>query len=533
MKRVIRKYNASYGISDLADTKTMKEALTISGHLSNFLRLFGKGFGDDWPGPDVRLRLLEEGVMEGYGAPMRIDAHTQTPDHWVTGSPQYNMSDEEQILGESIERSSFESSMQVDLLNHELPKESHPPETPESTVDAETPQTILYPTSTRVVRVDDRVLFALTKETIDQFHQLIVANRSLEQCQAKFRDAKGEAEIGQSFIENAESQINDAQLPEHFRNRVEQNLKQRRPAIEDDIQRKIDLKQELGLQKAHVAFQRAELDDMFEQIMTEAGIIDQPGDDSSVLEPQQNQDVPETNNNDAEGYEGDDHEIQELPEMDDVLPESRKASSDVQDTFKPPESEEEIAQQEHTQAWENLQLAGQQFEDREEAYKQDLAEHLGTGEYCRTEIDLFHYQLGATLTKNLREAEEEFERTRARCEALGIQITSSTAGSEEFFDDQDDRESQDATREIGRIDRDLIEKWVTQVAEAERPSSEEPLSPSAADDIEWELESVNMSDSCSTWAHNPKERKLILKYQREQQLLRASVESRVDESAER
>ena len=530
MKKIFCKYSPPCETSDLAEAKTTKEVLTGSGHFTNFLRLFGKGFGQDWPGSDTRLRLLEEGVTKGDRAPISTDAHTQTPDHWIAGSPQYDMSDREQSLAKSTQSSpSSESSMQVDQQNHELPKESCPPETPEFTDDSETPQpNILYPTSTRIVLIDDRVLFALTKETVDQLNQLIIANRSLEQCQARFRDAKGDAEIGQSFIDNAESQINDAQLPEHFRDQVERNLKERRSAIEDDIQRKIDLKRELSLQEAHVAYQRAELDDMFEQIMTEAGIIDQPGDDSSVLESQHNQVVPETNSRDAEGYETDDHEMEEPPEMDDTLSEYKKASSDVRDTFNPSKSEVDIAQQEHTQAWEDLQLAGQQFDNRDQAYKQDLTEYLATGEYSRTDIDLFHYQQGATLTKNLREAEEELERTRARCEALGIQINSSTAGSDVFFDDQDYRESQDLAQDTVRIDRDVIEKWVAQVAGA---PSEEPPSPSPAD-TEWDVESVAMSDSCSTWAHNPKERKLILRYQKQQELLRASVDREVNDSAE-
>ena len=524
MKRVIRKYNASCGISDLADTKIMKGTLTGSGRISNFLRLLGKGFGQDWPGPNTQLRLLEEGITQWDRAPTSIDADTQTPQHWVTGSPQYDMSVQEQILVKSTQPSPpSDLNVQVDQVTHELPNESNPPETSEFTDDVETQQTILYPTSTRVVLVDDRVLFALTKETIDQLHQLIIANRNLEQCQAEFRDAKGDAEIGQSFIDNAESQINDAQLPEHFRDQVEQNLKQRRPAIEGDIQRKIDLKRELGLQEAHVAYQRAELDDVFEQIMTEAGIIDQPEDDSSALGSQPNQDVPEANLNDPEGYERDDQEIPE-PQTDDVLLESKN-------TFKPPETEVDIAQREHTQAWEDLQQAGQQFEDREEKYRQDLAEHLGTGEYSRMEIDLFHCKQGATLTKNLREAEEEFERTRARCEALGIQINSSTTGSGITFDDEGYRESQDPAQDTGRVDREVIEAWITQISGAERLPGKEPPSPSTAD-IEWDVQSANMSDSCSTFAHNPRERKLILRWRKEQELLRTNMDHDRDESVE-
>ncbi|KAL8797795.1 MAG: hypothetical protein Q9195_000147 [Heterodermia aff. obscurata] len=505
----------------------MNRAPTSTGRLCNFLHLCGKRTGWNISGSHTQLRLLEEGTTEWNQASLLVDAHTQTPDDWGSGSTLYDISDiQQQQQAESTNPSPYsDTGKQVDLLTQE-----DNPEASEPSEDHETQQPLLYPSSTRVVLVHDRVAFALTKETIDDLHQVILGSRSLKRCQAKFEEAKGKADIGQSYIEMAESQISNSKLPDHFREQVKQELEDSRAVILGDIQRKEDLEQELGIQACNVELQRGDMDDLFERMMFDAGIIDEADDSISVQDSQTNQHDPEANIEDNEGFYNDVNEVEHegLAETGDLQSES---STEAQNDLNPKESEMDIAEREHTEAWNALQEASQQFDRREEAYNEDIAEHAGGGKYSRTEVDLFHYQLGAALTKDLREAEEELERTRARCEALGIQITSSTAGSEIFFDDQDYRESQDTAQNASRIDRDVIEKWVTQVAGVDRPSSDEPPSPST-EDMEWDAESVTMSDSCSTLAHNPKERKLILKYQLEQQQLRTSMAPRVDESAE-
>lgn len=497
----------------LTNQKAMKRAPTSCAPLSNFLHLCGKGLGLHKSGSHTELRLLEEGAIEGSQASILVDAHTSTPGDWETGSSLYGLSDIQQT--KQVESTQPSPSSET--------YEPHSPEPSEASEDVEAPQPLLYPTSTRVVLVHDRVAFALTKETVDDLHQVILNSRSLKHCQTEFEKAKRKADVGQSYIDMAESQINNSKLPDHFREQVKQDLEHCRAVILGDIQRKVDLEQELRIQSCNVELLRGDMDDLFERIMLDAGIIEEAEDNVSVQESQTDHCVAQANINDAEvsDYHRNEVEIEGVTEIGDLLQESKEASSDVQNELDAEESEMDIAEQEHTQAWKDLQEAGQLFEDREEAYKQDLAEYLDTGKYSRTQIDLIHCQRGATLTKKLREAEEAFERTRARCEALGIQINSSTAGSEVFFDDQGYRESQDPEQDTGSIDRDVIEAWVAQIAGAEEPHGEERPSPSSADI--WDAESVNMSDSCSTLAHHPRERSLIQRWKKQQDLLREVV----------
>ena len=515
----------------LSNQKAMERAPTSSEPLGNFLHFCGKGFGWNNSDSHTQLRLLEEGATEGTQASLLLDAHTQTLGDCGTGSSLCDLSAiQHPKRVESTQPSpSSDLGKQVDLLSHE----SHNSDPSEASEDDKTSQPLLYPSSTRVVLVHNRVAFALTKETIDDLQQVIVKSRSLKHCRTELEDAKQKADVGQSYIDMAESQIRNPKLPDHFREQVKQELEDCRPVILGDIQRKEDLEEELRIQVCNVELRRGDMDDLFERMMLDAGIIDEAGDNTSVQESRTNQDVPQANTKDAEMIDNGEDEVESegLPEIGNLPSESGEAFPDVQNDSNLKDSEMDIAEQEHTEAWEALQVAIQQFDRREEAYNEDIALHADSGQYSRTEVDLFHYQLGAALTKDLREAEEELERTRARCEALGIQITSSTAGSDIFFDDQDYRESQDPAQYTGRIDRDVIEKWVNHVAGAETPSDEEPPSPSTAD-IDWDIQSVNMSDSCSTWAHNPKERKLILRYQKQQELLRASVDREFEESAE-
>ena len=505
----------------LTNQEATKRAPTSCGPLRSLLHLCGKGLSLHKSRSHTQLRLLEEGAIEESQVSILVDAHTSTPGEWETRSSMYGLSDIQQIKQVNSTQPSPSSETY----------EPHIPEPSEASEDDEAPQPLLYPTSTRVVLVHDRVAFALTKETIDDLHQVILNSRSLKHCQTEFEEAKRKADVGQSYIDMAESQINNSKLPDHFREQVKQDLEQCRAVILGDIQRKVDLEQELRIQSCNVELQRGDMDDLFERIMLDAGIIEEAEDNVSVQESQTDRYVPQANINDAEASDnpGNEVEIEGVTEIGDLLPEFKEASSDVQDELNAEESEMDIAEREHTQSWKKLQEANLLFEDREEAYKQDLAEHLGTGEYSRrTEIDLFHCKQGATLTKNLQEAEEAFERTRARCEALGIQVNSTTAaGSEVFFDDQGYRESQEPARDTGSIDRDIIELWRAQIDGAEEPHGEEP-SPSTADI--WDAESVNISDSCSTRAHNPRMQKLITRWQKQQDLLREVVS--MDASAE-
>ena len=149
----------------------------------------------------------------------------------------------------------------------------------------------------------------------------------------------------------------------------------------------------------------------------------------------------------------------------------------------------------------------------------DVAEHAdGTLECSREEIDLYHVQQGAQLTKNLREAEEEFERTRAQAKVLDILVdvvvpTPETDGY---------RESQDPACAFRVLDRDHIQRWATGVADAESLPSQSPPS------IDWSARSVGISDSLSNCAEDPEQRRWIDRWHEEQEAMRAEFSGDVE-----
>ena len=510
-----RKFSAAFRVEKNSNTEAVEGASTASNRFNMLRRVFGIWNGPGRPGSDERLRLLEEGTPKDS---TRTDAQTQTSGSGMNCSSSRISEGQQYNLNETTGSSpASEASQQADLLTHDVHVESDNLDGTQAAQDVETQQTALYPTRNRVVVVNDRIAFLLTEETVERLNQVITGTRSLKRCKARYEDAKGEANIGQSFIDNAEAQVNNSKLPENYRQEIEQDLERRRPGILHTVHRKMELERELGVQTCNIEFQREHLDDLFEQIMADAGIIDEPEDDGSVQESQAeirlvDDETPEETSNMVES--------QVRQDIDDVPTNSEEALSGALNDVDHTESEMDLAEREHTQAWHALQTAGQLFDQREEAYQQDIADHADGGEYSRTDIDLFHFQQGAQLTKNLREAEEEFERTRARAEALGIVVHSIAPGPEsELFEDDDGyRESQDPVYDDTRMtdrDREVIKTWAMEVdALEELSSSETPAT-------EWEAESVNMSDSASTCAHNPRQRRWIERWHKQQEVLRA------------
>ena len=129
------------------------------------------------------------------------------------------------------------------------------------------------------------------------------------------------------------------------------------------------------------------------------------------------------------------------------------------------------------------------------------------------------------MTRNLREAEEELERTRARAEALGLQAWSdATSRTRIVYNDEHDgyHESQDPANDAGMMDRGRINTWVGGVGAFKETSK--PSTPIIEGDTESvrrsETGSVHISDSCSVFDDDPKQRRRIYRWQEHQELLR-------------
>ena len=548
----------------MANAKSVKGASTGSRPINLLLGLFGKSDNQGSTASDAQLRLLEEGTVKKSE---QAHAQTQTPDWTNTHS-----SDVQSAVHRRSQEDDSTSFSQHSLNRASTDASDHGPnpfddgkrgtsrasslcetqsrlEGLEQEVDDTATEKPQYPEENRLVVVEDFISLFLTEESIDRIGRIIVAVRAYKQAQAEFEEAKGEASIGQSYIENAESQIQDPRIPKPVRNQIRESLDERKPGILMDIQRKKDLKKEFNIQKCSLDYLRSQSDGVFEQILSEAGLLEEPEKGKSTapgmahggfsemgseqrekIESDQDAlptyNLPstismESGNDGTEGPDEADSNFQE-PQIPDTASEMDDLPVENQDgvawSETDPRSEIRKAQEEHDRAWEALRTAGKLFEEREAAYKRDIAQHADGPDFSRTDIDLFHVNLGRQLTQNLREAEEEFERTRARAEALGILAGSVASDPETIYDDVDDgyHESEDPANNANMAEhtRATIDTWIDEVDAIEEPViSETPA-------MEWDAKSVNMSDSVSVCDGNPRQRKRIDQWRKQQELLR-------------
>ena len=499
----------------LARQQITRAARAGSGPLKVLLRMFGKSLCEDRPTTDMSMRLLEEGTMEDSGL---SDAYTETPD-WPATQVQHEAPNVPQQAQESssVPPSGFEPDGQLMVaLEHSYSSSNDKGQgsgaelstgTPEAAAVNQAPQLLLYPDEDRMALVDDTVAFLLTRETIKRLHQVILTSRSVQRYRQRFEVVKREANVGQSFVEISQSQVDDPKTPEALRIQIRQDLEERKPSILADIQRKVDMEHELGVRTCNLEYLREQSDEVFERIMADAGVTDTiPG-------------LPDTETADSGAIEAYDTAI---PVPDSVLHLESSyealhgyAETSANDAFDPEDLEMDMAQQKHTQAWENLQLARELFDHRDAAYKMDVAENADGVEHSREEIDFFHVKQGAELTKNLREAEEEFERTQAQAKALNILVESVASRPET----DGYCESQDPTQFAERVDRNYIEGWATEV-----PATQELPSPSQPSSVGLQTESVRMCDSCSACDASPRQRRRIDQWHEEQDRLRKMFE---------
>ena len=437
MKKVV----APFRLDRLAGKKA---ARADSGALNALLRWFKNEIGEGRSTTEIPLQLLEEGLTKVSDT---SNAHTRTPDETKVSStsdahtqtrewtvrfgtsdadtqtmdlaaiqlPQGSSNASMQALDKNFSLStSRELDAQTVLSDHDFTSMNDNGHDPRSelplgplgvAVDEEASEPIQYPTENQVAVVNGLVSFLITRETIDDLHEIIIASHSLKRTQMEFEKAEVEVKMGQIFAKNAEAQINDPELPEQLRNEIKQDLELRKPIILRDSQRKAELEHELSLQACNLKYLRQQVDNMYEQMMTDAGVI----------EPYQETPDIESDNEDTGAFDEQWTPSQEPQgEPDDaepvtILPDRSEASSVALYDFDGRLDEENTVREECDQALENLRVAKARFNDREAAYQRDIAEHADGVEHSREEIDLFHVQLGAELTKDLREAEEEYE----------------------------------------------------------------------------------------------------------------------------
>ena len=429
----------------------------------------------------------------------------QDLEHGFLSAPNDSSSD---LLYNDREDTPSPSNRSVDELFFQTSGPPHHVPSDESTAQRDSEATQMphyaFTEENKIAVVDNIVSILLTEDTLRLMSHTILENKAYKAYESEYEDVKDRAAKGEAFIKVQQSELDDANLAEDVREHIHQEIQDARPRVLEDIEQRDEMERELGIRKAGLEYRRKHLDDMMQRLMTDVGVFESS-------EPEDQVDEGRTTH-DNEGSS----EKHENPE--DV------SESNSTGTLRVARTSESTASGTSSNVWkvrERLESAADRafrahnyFNRRHDDYLADIEDY--GHDHSRTEIDHHWYRKGAELTRELIDAEEEYD--EARAEAMALNLLANTADQEfDFADEEDDgyRESEDPICDVDQVNRSFIEAWTAKVQEGQ----EEQDLPTPA--IEWEAESVNMSESvsaineCSGW------RKAIDKWHAQQESLRA------------
>ena len=450
----------------------------------NILRWFGNIVGETRQGMKTGAQDLERGILS---APNDSSSDFLDNDREDTPSPS----------NRSVDELFFQTSG---------PPHHEPSDEPTAQSDSEATQMPHYAFSeeNKIAAMENIVSILLTEDTLKLIGHTILENKAYKTYESEYEDVKERAAKGEAFIKVQQSELDDANLAEDVREHIKQDIEDARPRVLQDIEQRDEMERELGIRKAGLEYRREHLDDMMQRLMTDFGVFERPEPEDQVDEGRT------THDNEGSNVKHTDPAGVSESNSTQTVREARTSESTVSGTS----STAWKARVRLETAADRVSLAQGHFDRRHDYYLADL-EELGH-DHSRTEIDHFWFRKGAELARELRDAEEEFD--QARAEAMALDLLATTPHQEfDFRDEEDDgyRESEDPVCDADQVNRSFIEAWTAKVQEGQ----EEQDLPTPA--IEWEAESVNMSESvsaineCSGW------RKAIDKWHAQQESLRA------------
>ncbi|KAL8793893.1 MAG: hypothetical protein Q9195_003512 [Heterodermia aff. obscurata] len=371
----------------------------------------------------------------------------------------------------------------------------------------------------KIAVMENIVSILLTEDTLRFMAKIIMESKACQNYEIEYEEAKRKAALGEAYVKGQHSKMDDANLAEDSREQARQAMEDARPRVLEDNRRCATMKRELGTRKANLEDSRGKLDDLMEQLMTDVGVFERPA-------PEHQADEGRTFY-DEESREKYPHqeEVSESNSTEDTPREPRTNQSAVSTVNSSARTYESTVSGTDSIAWaarvrleaaaNRAILAEDHFNRRHEEYLEDVRDR--GHDHSRTEIDHYWFRRGAKLARELIDAEEEYDQARAEAKALDL-LANSPGQEFDFADEEDDgyRESEDPICDVDQVDRAFIEAWLNANVqeEQEEPNPVEPV-------IEWEAESVNMSDSVSAINGCVSWRKAIDKWHSQQESLRA------------
>lgn len=159
----------------------------------------------------------------------------------------------------------------------------------------------------------------------------------------------------------------------------------------------------------------------------------------------------------------------------------------------------------------HLRKVQAEFNDREYTYYRELAGYKrglkdGTYDFSRTEFDRRMLAYGRDITRDLIDAEEDYERAEARREALGVRSTCDQSSLQSRGYEESMSKDQRAAY-VSSLDRSSIEAWRADVPMTGIPEESREVT---MEDVDNEL--VQISDSASA-ADDGQYAKMISRWQ--------------------
>ena len=464
--------------------RTSQKKFTPSGPLYDILRWLGNAVGERTRGTKVGEQDLEQGLASA--------SDDSSPGLMYTDREGTSLSSNRSVDGLSqVSRPS----------RHELSDESP------AQSDSGAPQAPGYrfTRENKIAVMENIVSVLLTEDTLRRMAETIVESKNYHNYEIEYQEIKRKVVLGECLIEGQQYRLDDADLAEDHREELMRDIQDARLRVSEDIRRRDEMEGELCIRKANLDYTRGQLDDMMEQLMTDVGVFERP--------------VPKHQNAERRSSYGSEGLSVEHPRSEEASEANSTESSPHEDR-----TYESTVSAKDTSAWkarERLEaasrraiLADDHFNRREEEYLADVRNY--GQDHSRTEIDHFWFQKYSQLTRELIEAEEEYDAARAEARALDL-LANTTNQEFDFADEEDDGypESEDPIDDMDPAKRSFIEVWTAKVQEDQ--TVEDPLTPA----IEWDAESVNMSESVSVINGEIGWRRAIDKWHSQQDSLRA------------
>ena len=392
----------------------------------NILRWFGNLVGERSKGIEVRARDLEQGV----GA-----------------APNDSSSD---LLYTDREETPLSSHLSVDDLS--LSQTSGPPrhepsdEAPaQNNSEATQKSYYTFTQENKIAVMRNIVSILLTQDTLRLMGKTIVEKKTYQNYEIEYEQMKRQAAVGEAFIEVQQSKMDDVNLTEDFREHVRQDIQNARPRVLEDIRCRDEMERELSTLKTSLEYTRGQMDDIMETLMIDVGILERTAPEHQADEQRTTYDKDRL----SEEYPHPE-EVSKSNGNGDTIHEAHTYESTVSATESATESIAWKARVRLETAVSRLILAEDQFEQRQEGYYEDVSDY--GHDHTRTEIDHFYFRKGAELTRELRDAEDEYY--EARAEAMALDLLNNTANQEfDFADEESDgyRESEDPICDVDQV----------------------------------------------------------------------------------